>query len=227
VRHRVLCSPNPRVTVLNLLVFAPGSSWTLSIVGRNPSLSARDLLQRDFFITSTRGPRRPHFCLGLKPSTTCITTGTPPFVMDASETLRGDILSTSNQHFTEVATTLRGPLTSKTWGIEILNNTLPSSNRVLLVNIMILYFFLQIGSHASRTPLSITNFGRGHASLGPLSNLQVVTQAPNCLEKEKKKAKKAKFSVQMPKFSRCHAKIRRLPKCRIGKMGQVSHPLSI
>jgi hypothetical protein len=31
----------------------------------------------------------------------------------------------------------------------------------------------------------------------------------------------------MPKFSRCHAKIRRLPKCRIGKMGHASHALSI
>jgi hypothetical protein len=43
----------------------------------------------------------------------------------------------------------------------------------------------QIGSHASRTPLSITNFGQGHTSLGPLSNLQEVTQAPNCLKKKK------------------------------------------
>jgi hypothetical protein len=63
----------------------------------------------------------------------------------------------------------------------------------------VLYYFVQIGSHASRTPLSITNFRRGHASLGPLPNLQVVTQAPNCLKK-KKKAKKTKLSVQMPKF---------------------------
>ncbi|KAJ7811456.1 hypothetical protein B0H13DRAFT_1926718 [Mycena leptocephala] len=39
---------------------------------------------------------------------------TPPFVMDVTETSRGDILSTSNQHFTEVATTLREHLTSKT-----------------------------------------------------------------------------------------------------------------
>jgi hypothetical protein len=37
----------------------------------------------------------------------------------------------------------------------------------------LLYNFVQIGSHASRNPLSITNFGRCHASLGPLSNLQV------------------------------------------------------
>jgi hypothetical protein len=36
--------------------------------------------------------------------------------------------------------------------------------------VRILYNFVQIGSHASRTPLSITNFGRGHASPGRLSN---------------------------------------------------------
>jgi hypothetical protein len=50
----------------------------------------------------------------------------------------------------------------------------------------VLYFFLQIGSHTSRTPLSITKFGRGHASLGPLLNLQVVTQVPKLPKKCKK-----------------------------------------
>ncbi|KAF7363154.1 Peptidase C14 [Mycena venus] len=44
--------------------------------------------------------------------------------------------------------------------------------------LVVLYYFDQIDSHASRTPLSITNFGQGHASLGPLSNFQAVTQAP-------------------------------------------------
>jgi hypothetical protein len=48
-------------------------------------------------------------------------------------------------------------------------------------------------------------------------------RSPNC----PKSAKKTKISVQMPKFSRCHAKIRALPKCRIDKMGHASHPLSI
>jgi hypothetical protein len=39
--------------------------------------------------------------------------------------------------------------------------------------------FIQIVSHASRTPLSIAKFACwGHASPGPLSNLQVVTEAP-------------------------------------------------
>jgi hypothetical protein len=37
--------------------------------------------------------------------------------------------------------------------------------------IVLLYYYAQIGSHASCTPLSITNFGQGHASLRPLSNL--------------------------------------------------------
>jgi len=87
----------------------------------------------------------------------------------------------------------------------------------------VLYYSPQFGSHSSRTPLSITKFGRGHMSLGPLSNLQVVMQAPNYLEK-KKKAKKIKFSVQMPNFLGCHAKFRSLLKCRIGKMGHVSPP---
>ena len=35
------------------------------------------------------------------------------------------------------------------------------------------------------------------------------------------------FSFRMPKFSRCHAKIWRLPKCRVGKTGHASHPMSI
>jgi hypothetical protein len=58
---------------------------------------------------------------------------------------------------------------------------------------LILNNFIQINSHASHTPLSITNFGRGHASLGPLSNLQVVTQALNCLKNEKKGKKDKNF----------------------------------
>jgi hypothetical protein len=45
----------------------------------------------------------------------------------------------------------------------------------------ILYFFLQICSHVSRT--LITNFGRGHTSLGPLSNLQEVMQVPKLPKK--------------------------------------------
>jgi hypothetical protein len=52
----------------------------------------------------------------------------------------------------------------------------------------ILDFSLQFDSHGSRTPLSITNFGRGHASFGPLSNLEAVTQAwklpENCKKDE-------------------------------------------
>jgi hypothetical protein len=47
----------------------------------------------------------------------------------------------------------------------------------------ILYYFDQIGSHA---PLSITNFGRGRASLRPLSNLQAVTQALKMPKKRQK-----------------------------------------
>jgi hypothetical protein len=39
----------------------------------------------------------------------------------------------------------------------------------------LLYIFIQIVSHVSRTPLSITKFGRGHASPEPLLNLQAVT----------------------------------------------------
>ncbi|KAJ7039294.1 hypothetical protein C8F04DRAFT_1178843 [Mycena alexandri] len=42
----------------------------------------------------------------------------------------------------------------------------------------LLYFFGQIDSHLSHTPLLMSNFGRGHASPGPLSNLQMATQAP-------------------------------------------------
>jgi hypothetical protein len=41
----------------------------------------------------------------------------------------------------------------------------------------LLGFFIQIGSHMSRTPLSRTNFCHYHASPEPLSNLQAVTQA--------------------------------------------------
>jgi hypothetical protein len=84
------------------------------------------------------------------------------------------------------------------WQSQVMKNT---SNTVLFRS-----------NRQSRTPLSIMNFGRGHASLGPLSNLQVVTQAPNCQKKIKnKKTKKTKISVQMPKFSRCHAKFWWLP----------------
>jgi hypothetical protein len=50
---------------------------------------------------------------------------------------------------------------------------------------------------------------------------------PKLPNNNNKNAKKTKIPAQMPKFSRCHAKVRRLPKCRIGKMGHVSHPLSI
>jgi hypothetical protein len=50
----------------------------------------------------------------------------------------------------------------------------------------ILYFFVQIGSHASRTPLSITNFGPCHAPLGPLSNLQAIT-GPQTAQKVQKR----------------------------------------
>jgi hypothetical protein len=64
-------------------------------------------------------------------------------------------------------------------------NTAPC-NRVFTRNLRVLYFFLQIGSHVSRTPLSITNLGRGHTSLGPLLNLQAVIQVPKLPKKCKK-----------------------------------------
>jgi hypothetical protein len=67
--------------------------------------------------------------------------------------------------------------------------------------LMTLYFFLQIGSHASRTLLSITNFGRCHASLGPLSNLQVVTQVPK-LPKQCQKDEISGSNVEISKVSR-------------------------
>jgi hypothetical protein len=59
-------------------------------------------------------------------------------------------------------------------------------NDLCLSEVQLLYNFVQIGSHASRTPLSITNFGRCHASLRPLSNLQAVTQAPKMLIQRQK-----------------------------------------
>jgi hypothetical protein len=67
--------------------------------------------------------------------------------------------------------------------------------------IRLLYFFVQIGSHASRTPLSITNFGQCHASLGPLSNLQAVTQVPK-LPKKCKKDEILGSNVEISKASR-------------------------
>jgi hypothetical protein len=83
----------------------------------------------------------------------------------------------------------------------------------------LLGIFIQIDSHASRTPLSRTNFRCGHASPEPLSNIQAIAQASKLPET----AKKTKIFVRMSKFWGCHAKIRLLSKCRTGKSDHVSH----
>lgn len=62
---------------------------------------------------------------------------------------------------------------------------------------VILQYFVQIDSHASRTPLSIAKFGRGHASRRRLSNLSSVTQGLKLAVR----CKKAQLFVPMSKIS--------------------------
>jgi hypothetical protein len=62
--------------------------------------------------------------------------------------------------------------------------------------VVVLYFYVQIDSHASRTPLSVSKFGRGHASRGRLSYLPSVTWGPNLPEK----CEKANFRLENRKF---------------------------
>jgi hypothetical protein len=77
----------------------------------------------------------------------------------------------------------------------------PSLNLEILHHAPVLqYCTISFKSAVTRhAPLSITNFGRCHASLGPLLNLQVVTQAPNCLKK-KKRQKRQNFRFRCRNF---------------------------
>jgi hypothetical protein len=58
-------------------------------------------------------------------------------------------------------------------------------------------FKTKADSHASRTPLSISKFGKGHASRGRLSNLPSVTQG----SKLPVRPQKAKIFISMSKIS--------------------------
>jgi hypothetical protein len=45
--------------------------------------------------------------------------------------------------------------------------------------LQVLYNFIQFGSHTSRTPCAAMNFGLGHGSQCPVSNVKCVTLGPN------------------------------------------------
>jgi hypothetical protein len=77
---------------------------------------------------------------------------------------------------------------------------------------IILYFSIQIDSHASCSPLSISKFGRGHASRRPLSNLPGVTRCP----KPPEKCKKVKFFPPQSEFLRNFGAVTRTSgRCRM------------
>ncbi|KAJ7085615.1 FAD/NAD-P-binding domain-containing protein [Mycena crocata] len=77
---------------------------------------------------------------------------------------------------------------------------------------MVLYFFIQVDSHASRTTVSISNFGRCHASLRALSNPKFASHRAKSL----KNAKNRIFALKVSKnFQRSRKKNRciELSKC--------------
>jgi hypothetical protein len=78
---------------------------------------------------------------------------------------------------------------------------------------------LQIDSHASRTPLSIAKFGRGHASRWQLSNLPSITQDSKLTVTVR--CKKAQIFVLMSKISLVSRQI------LAGFLGHASHPVSV